>query len=191
MTDLPESTSPDGAEPVLQRLRGASDSDDAVLNASYEAHRAELFAFLLRMTRDREMAEDLLQDAFVRLIKEVRSGRKPEMVRPWLYRVAFNDAVSRSRRSSTLLRLMPRLVDRREPVRPDGDVLRAERDTELHAALADLHADARAALLLAADGFTGREIAGLIGKTEGATRTLLSRARVQVRLVLEAGEGRA
>ncbi len=191
MTDLRESTRPEDPQPALERLRGGARSDEAVLTALYEAHRAELFAFLVRMIRDREAAEDLLQDTFIKLIKEARAGRMPEAVRPWLYRVAANAAISRSRRGSRWARLMPRLLDRREPVRPENDLLRSERDTELQTAMAALGADARAAMLLAAHGFNGREIAASIGRSDSATRTLLCRSRVQLRLLLEAAEGQA
>lgn len=191
MTDLPESTAPDDAQPALERLRRGAHPDELALTALYEAHRAELLAFLLPMTRDREAAEDLLQETFIRLIKEVRAGRLPDTVRPWLYRVAANAAISRSRHGAVWNRLLPRLVDRREPVRPESELLRAERETELHTALAELPPDGRAALLLAAQGFDGHEIAASIGRTEGATRTLLCRSRVRLRLVIEAAEGRA
>jgi RNA polymerase sigma-70 factor (ECF subfamily) len=187
----PESTTADDAPPALQRLERSTHADELALTALYEAHRAELFAFLVRMTRDREAAEDLLQETFIRLITETRAGRPPEQVRAWLYRVASNAAISRGRHGSVLNRLMPRLVDRREPASPESEALRAERDSELHHDLADLAPDARAALLLAAQGFDGHEIAAAIGRTEGATRTLLCRARVQLRLVLEAREGQA
>ena len=191
MSDLPESSARDDAQLALERLHAGTRSDELVLTALYKAHRAELFAFLIRMTRDREAAEDLLQEAFIRLIKEVRAGRMPEAVRPWLYRVAANAAISRGRRGRTWTRLLPRLVERREPVRPDSDLLRSERETELHTAMARLAPDGRAALLLAAQGFNGHEIAASIGRTEGATRTLLCRSRVQLRLALEAEEGQA
>jgi RNA polymerase sigma factor (sigma-70 family) len=92
VTDLPESTA-DDAQPALERLRGGAHSDELALTALYEAHRAELFAFLYRMTPDRETAEDLLQETFMRLIQEARAGRMPDAVRPWLYRVAANAAI--------------------------------------------------------------------------------------------------
>ena len=79
-------------------------------------------------------------------------------------------------------------LDRSEPVRPEGETLRVERDSELHVALAALAPDGRAALLLAAQGFAGSEIAASIGRTEGATRTLMCRARVQLRQLLDAAE---
>jgi RNA polymerase sigma-70 factor (ECF subfamily) len=159
------------------------------LTTLYEDHRAELFGFLLRMTRDREAAEDLLQETFISLIREARAGRLPDAVRPWLYRVAATAAISRSRHGAVWNRLLPRLVDRREPVPPESELLRVERDTELYTALAVLPPDARAALLLAAQGFNGHEIAASIGRTEGATRTLLCRSRVRLRLALDPAEG--
>ncbi len=189
MSDASESTPSDEVQPGLERLRVAPRIDDATLTALYEAHRGELFGFLIRMTRDREAAEELLQDAFIRLIREARAGRMPDEVRPWLYRVAANAAISRNRHGAVWGRVAPRLLDRREPGRPDSEFLRTERDIELHRALAGLAPDARAALLLAAQGFSGQEVAASIGRTEGATRTLMSRSRAQLRLILDAPEG--
>ena len=191
VTDTPETTAPDDVQPTLQRLHAGARSDEANLTGVYDAHRAELFGFLIRMTRDREAAEELLQDTFIRLINEARAGRMPDEPRAWLYRVAANAAISRSRHRTVWTRLVPRLVDRREPGLPESEFLRTERNGELHRAMATLPPDARAALLLAAQGFDGREIAASIGRTEGATRTLMSRSRAQLRLVLEAAESQA
>lgn len=191
MKDVRDATAPDESRPVLERARIGGRADEAVLTAIYEQRRAEIFAFLVRMTHDRDAAEELLQDTFIRLIREARAGRMPDEARPWLYRVAANAAISRARRGAVWHRLLPRLVDRREPVRPEGEALRVERENDLGAALAQLQPDSRAALVLAAQGFDGREIAASIGRTEGATRTLLCRSRVQLRLILEAMEVQA
>ena len=191
MTDTPETTAPDDAQPALERLHGGARSDEATLTALYESHRTEVFGFLIRMTRDREAAEELLQDTFIRLIREARAGRMPDEVRAWLYRAAANAAISRGRHGAVWTRLVPRLLERGEPALPETEFLRTERNSELYRAMASLPPDARAALLLAAQGFDGREIAASIGRTEGATRTLMSRSRAQLRLVLEAAEGQA
>ena len=61
---------------------------------------------------------------------------------------------------------------------------------ELHAALGRLRPDGRAALLLAAQGFNGHEIATSIGRSEPATRTLLYRSRIELRRLAEAAEVR-
>jgi RNA polymerase sigma factor (sigma-70 family) len=189
VTELPETATPDETPPALERLDLAGRVDESALAALYEAHRGELLGFLVRMTRDREAAEELLQDAFIRLIREARAGRMPDDPRAWLYRVVANAAISRGRHGAVWTRLVPRLLDRRQPASPEGEFLRTERDAEVHAAMAGLAPDARAALLLAAQGFDGREIAASIGRTEGATRTLMSRSRAQLRLVLEAAGG--
>jgi len=183
-------TAPDDQRPALERAGPAAGADEAELAAIYEARRGELLAFLVGMTHDIDEAEDLLQETFVTLVREARAGRMPDDVRPWLFRVAANATISRRRRFATWTRLLPRLLDRGQPDRPEGAALCSERNAELHAALARLRPDGRAALLLAARGFTGAEIAVSIGRSEGATRTLMCRARLQLRGLLETPEGR-
>ncbi len=178
----------DEAPPALERARVAGRADEVELATIYEERRGELLAFLVGMTRDPSVAEDLLQETFLRLVREARAGRMPEQVRPWLYRTAANAAIDRGRRGASLARLLPRLLDRSDPPRPESEFLRSERDAELRAALGRLAPDRRAALLLAARGFSGTEVAGLIGRTDGATRTLLCRARLELRGILEATE---
>ena len=181
---------PGDPSPALERARPVTRANEAELTSIYEERRGELFAFLVGMTRDADIAEDLLQDTFLRLVRESRAGRMPEEVRPWLFRTAANAAIDRGRRGAVLGRLLPRLVSRDEPSRPESEVLRSERDAELHAAIAHLAPDRRAALLLAARGFSGHEVAELLGRTEGATRTLMCRARLELRGILEATEAR-
>jgi RNA polymerase sigma-70 factor (ECF subfamily) len=161
---------------------------DAAVVAAWTAHQGELYAFLLRTIRDPGVAEDLLAEAFLRLTTELRAGRAPDNVRAWLYRVAANLATSRGRRlglpsGASCLRARAAQVARapRPPTSPAGP-------GQAHGALADLAPDARAALLLSAEGFTGVEIAAAIGRTDAATRTLLCRTRVTVRRRLEQTE---
>ena len=158
------------------------------VSTAFEAYHAELYNFLRRSTRDEGAAEDLLQEAFLRLTREVDAGRTPEHVRGWLYRVASNLAISRGRRRMTAFAWMDRhgrheVGDDVES--PESGLLARERTSAIDAVLATLPAEARTALLLSADGFGGEEIAAAIGRSHGATRTLLSRARVKVRLELE------
>ena len=183
-------TAPDDQRPALERARPAVGADEAELAAIHEARRGELLAFLVGMTHDLDEAEDLLPETLFTLVREARAGRLPDDVRPRLYRVAANATISRRRRFATWTRLLPRLLDRGQPDRPEGVALRSERDAELHTALARLRPDGRAALLLAARGFTGHEIAVSIGRSDSATRTLMCRARLQLRGILETAEER-
>jgi len=155
--------------------------------AVHEAHRQELYGFLLHATRERESAEDLLQEVFLRLVRENAGGRAPSDPRAWLYRVAGNLAASRGRRRTVAARWL-RSRTTPDPVEPpETDYLREERSSELHLALGRLNPDARVALLLAGHGFSGPEIARALGRSDGATRVLLHRARVRLRELLSTG----
>ena len=167
---------------------GAPLDEFGVVATTFDGYHAELYSFLRRSTRDEHAAEDLLQETFLRLTKEVNAGRTPEHLRGWLYRVASNLAVSRGRRSFTAvawLTVHGRQEASGHAESPETHVLAREGRSALDAALATLPTDARTALLLSADGFSGEEIAAAIGRSHAATRTLLSRARVRVRLELE------
>lgn len=165
---------------------------DALVEAAWTTHHAEVFAFLVRTTRDPEAAEDLLQESYLRLTTEIRAGRAPDNTRAWLYRVGANLAVSRGRRLSAAFRGIVKIRSTSAPptttFTPEASYLGREGRANLLAALADLGPDARAALLLSAEGFTGAEIAAAIGRTDAATRTLLCRTRVLVRQRLEGAE---
>lgn len=161
---------------------------DAVVTAAYAAHRVELFSFLFSGVRDRDVAEDLLQDVFVRFMRQVGSGQAPLNTRGWLYRVASNLVISRGRRLSVAARWLSRATNPDPIEAADSRVLRRERADDLEVMLGRLAPDARTAILLQGHGFSGPEIAAAIGRTDGATRTLLCRARVRLRLLLESEE---
>jgi RNA polymerase sigma factor (sigma-70 family) len=162
---------------------------DDYLTEAWQRHATELYTFLCRSTRDEAAAEDLLQETFLRLTAVASSGRPPHELRAWLYTVAANLARSRGRRLSTMarwLRLHGGAAARPSTVEsPESRLVRREDAVDLESALEFLSRDARTALLLARDGFSGVEIAEVIGRSHAATRTLLSRARVQVRFELE------
>lgn len=172
------------SEPLRAGMAGPQTSE------VYQRHAAEINGFLVRTVRDRETAADLLADAFTRLLLEERAGRWPNQPRAWLYRVASNLAMSRGRRLQVAARadrvLRARHVERVSDS-PDAEVLRRERRGDLDRALALLGADARVALLLAAQGFDGVAIAATIGRSEAATRTLMCRARMRMRDELREG----
>jgi RNA polymerase sigma-70 factor (ECF subfamily) len=150
-------------------------------SGAFAAHAGELRAHLLRSLRDPAAADDLVQETFVRLLTETAAGRAPLHPRAWLYRVAANLAVSRARRHSVAARRAGELVRRDVVPSPEDELLEREGARTLHARLARLPADARAALVLSAEGYSGAEIARHIGRSELATRSLLCRERRRLR----------
>lgn len=151
-----------------------------IVSAAYDAFERALYGFALGITHSGTAAEDLVQESFLRLVREVQAGRAPDNVRAWLYRVCANLATSRGRRATIATRYLPFLASREVGETPEARHVRHELGAELSAALVDLSHDERTALLLSARGFHGPEIAEMIGRTHGATRTMLTRARLKV-----------
>jgi RNA polymerase sigma-70 factor (ECF subfamily) len=159
------------------------------VTAAYEAFAAELHRYVTARTRDAGTAEDVVHEAFVRLSVESRAGRTPTNPKAWLYRVVHNLIVSRSRRADVARRHASQLeFDDLLAESPEVLALSSERHSAVAAALQVIGAAARASLILAAQGYTGREIAERLGRSEGATRTIMCRARKVVRHELLNGE---
>jgi RNA polymerase sigma factor (sigma-70 family) len=158
---------------------------DGVVIDAFDRYHADLYAFAVALVRDRDPAEDLVAEAFARLIREVRAGRAPEQPRGWLYRVVANEVRSRGRRLATARRFLGQLLDRRVGESPEIGYVRSEIRDDLLDALQRLSPDARTAVVMAARGIAGREIAQAIGRSEAATRTLLCRARIRLREELD------
>jgi len=149
--------------------------------AAYDQHAPQLRAFAIAATRKGEVADDVVQDAFLRLVIELKAGRTPANVGGWLYRVCANLIVSRGRRQSVADRMRALLVRRDAEPSPEDHALRSERDRTLALALSRLPAEARVALLLAARGMGSAEIGLAIHRSPTAPRTYLCRARVRLR----------
>jgi RNA polymerase sigma factor (sigma-70 family) len=157
---------------------------EAAITAAYVEHRSAVLGYTLRMTRDEGVAEDIVHEAYLRLLGVARSGELPDNIAGWLHRVARNlviDWFRRQRRTRASAGPSAQTEDG-----PEDVVLDLERDSELHGALAQLPSDARRALLLSGAGYPSAAIAAEIGRTNGATRTLLCRARQQTRGLLTA-----
>ncbi|MCI0581991.1 MAG: RNA polymerase sigma factor [Chloroflexi bacterium] len=160
---------------------GGEDARGFVARAFTE-FQGDVHGFAVHATRDGDAAEDVTQEAFVRLLAQVEAHGPPANTRAWLLRVATNLVISGHRRRSVADRWQ-RWIARDEATSdsPEATYLRQEHHQWVHEALGSVAPDARVALLLAASGFSGREIAAAIGRSELATRTLVCRAKAELR----------
>jgi RNA polymerase sigma-70 factor, ECF subfamily len=184
---------PLSSEPTLAPVDSGSVAlarGDVVMRA-FEEHAGKLTSFAFGMTRDRDVADDLVQETFLRLVKELAADRPPENIPAWLFRVCANLATSRGRRVTVARRFLSSVRSLPDEAPADVETLRRETNASLYAGLATVPADARAALLMAAQGFSGREIAEAIGRSEMATRTMMFRAREKLRVYLARDEVRS
>jgi RNA polymerase sigma-70 factor (ECF subfamily) len=148
---------------------------------AYDEHSEALRRYVARYSGEDAAAEDLVHEAFVRLIAESAAGRRPVHVRAWLFRVAVNLATSRARRQGVASRRAPELARREAAPSAEDELLERELTLDLNGRLAGLPQDARTALVLAAHGYSRAEIARRIGRSELATRSMLCRTRSRLR----------
>ena len=181
-------TEREGTASVSIARAGRSTDVTASVLPIYDAHHRELASFISAIERDPRAAEDILSETFLRLIEEVRRGRMPDQPRAWLYRVATNLVVDGGRHRTVVTRVLGRLVDHRTEPPPDDAFLRGEtaaRGLGRPWRAVDRRADGAPPR---AHGFSGREVADALGRTELATRSLICRARLRLRERLEGTE---
>lgn len=138
----------------------------------YGEHAPALARFLVKLTGDRDIASELLQETFVRAIRSGEAASRIRAVRPWLFRIAGNLAWDHQRRRA-LLRFVPfsdREADSASIHDPEVEILRRALrrlpDTQSRTLL--LHYEA---------GFSRREIADMEGISEEAVKSRLARGR--------------
>jgi RNA polymerase sigma-70 factor (ECF subfamily) len=171
---------------IAQEIAAQAEDVERLWEA-YEAHAPGLRRYVAARLRDPAAADDIVQESFLRLALESRKRCYPCQPRAWLYRVAFNLIVSGARRAATARRKATEDESGLEVFdSPESQFLTSERRHTLRTAMDAAGPAGRTGLILAAEGFSGREIAEVLGRSEGATRTLLCRARRDVRRKLTA-----
>ena len=173
--------------PVGLTVSAGWDRDEAYrfVEALFGKHQHEIYAYLVRMLRDPELAADLTQDAFVKAYRAYDALQKPENARAWLYQIAHRVALDDLRRRR-IVRFVP-LVGETHNSSPSAEhlVMEARLSGELQRALERIPERQRAALLLAElHDLTGLELAATLGVSHVAARALLTRARESLRQAL-------
>jgi RNA polymerase sigma-70 factor (ECF subfamily) len=163
------------------------DTAGAFVEELFARHHGEIYAYLLRMIRDPELAADLTQDAFVKAYRAYDSLEKPENARAWLYQIAHRVALDELRRRK-IVRFLPWTGESRG-TSPSAEHLALEGrfSGPLERALARIPERQRAALIMAElHDLTGLELAAALGVSHVAARALLTRARESLRQALAA-----
>lgn len=159
------------------------EGDATAFDALFERWARPLFRYLERMVRDPGAAEELVQEAFLRVYRARERYEPDARFSTWLYRIATNLALNELRR--------PRRRDPHESLdapegpslsadsQPTDEVVDARRRAErLEMALAELPERQRAALWLSAvEGLSYAEVADSLDVSESAVKALVHRAR--------------
>lgn len=166
--------------------RDAEDGADVALAMDEDAFRGfydrtapGLWAYLARIGGDRQVADDLLQEAYYRFLRARQPFESEAHRRNYLFRIATNLVADAHRGTAARVRLLPlRDVAARQPAAPESR-------TDVQRALARLRPRDRALLWLAyAQGSSHREIADVLGVKAASIKLLLFRARRRMAALL-------
>jgi len=172
----------------LRLVRRVKAGDVAAFEAVYEAYRPRLYSFLVRLSRRGDVAEDLLEETWLRLVDRAATLAEDTCLAAWLFTVARNLFTSWCRHRAVdaqrLSELVPSWPSPRPGETPFEAAARSETERRLETALARVQLrDREVLLLVAVEGLLPHEAAAVLGLSPEALRKRLQRARE--RLVVE------
>jgi RNA polymerase sigma-70 factor (ECF subfamily) len=173
---------------LLERARGG---DRDALEELLARHQSQVYRFGLKMCRNPEDAEDVLQDTLLAMARSVRDFRGASSISTWLYTIARSYCIKR-RRKSKFAPVETHSLDTSGAIdkallaapgkAPDDAAADEEVRRALERAIGVLEPKYREVLLLRdEEGLTAPEVAEVLGISVQAVKSRLHRARLQVR----------
>jgi RNA polymerase sigma-70 factor (ECF subfamily) len=149
------------------------------LGVLFERYHSPLFNFYCRLTGDRTISEDLVQDVFFRILKYRHTYKPGTQFRAWMYQIARNARMDSLRKSKPEVEFQPEMVKGERP----ADAVQQEQESELlHKALMMLPEEKREVLILSRfQELKYDEIAKLMGIEEGTVKVRVHRALQELR----------
>jgi RNA polymerase sigma factor (sigma-70 family) len=151
-------------------------------------YQKPVFRIVLRMVKSPDDADDITQDTFVRAHRGLKTFKEEFDFHPWLYRIAYNQAINflnkRKRQAAVDLDDVPErdIKTGPEPESPIQSASRQELLGRLESALERLPEEQRTVFLLRVqDGLSYEEIAETMGTPKGTVMSRLARARMALR----------
>jgi RNA polymerase sigma-70 factor (ECF subfamily) len=159
-------------EPDPQDVDAARRGDTRAFARLVRTYQADVWRFAYQILGDRDLADDVAQDAFVRAFRFLRRYRGDARFSTWLFSITRNCAMDELRRSARRARIEVRATAERQ-ISSD---LRLR--VEVREALAGLPLDLRApVVLIDMFGLSYREVASVLGLAEGTVKSRVHRAR--------------
>jgi len=171
-------------------LADARQGDKQALEALLERHQPQVYRFGLKLCRDPEDAQDVLQDTLLAMARGVRDFRGASSISTWLYTIARSFCIKKRRRSK-FAPAQQRSLESDAAVEagrlaggedPAETLAGKEVEQALEQAITALEPMYREVLLLRdVEGLTAPEVAEIVGTTVQAVKSRLHRARLSVR----------
>jgi len=178
-------------EQIISRVRGG---EARMFGELVQRYQDPVFGMALRFVGGRGDAEDIAQEAFLRVYKNLDTFKGEARFSTWLYRITFNlcaDWLRRNRRAdrrAAAVEEAAEVADQRMDL--EQGILESERRAEIRSAIDALDERYRNVIvLLYYQGLSYGQIAAVLGVPAKTVETRLYRARKLIREYLESGEG--
>ena len=169
-------------------IRAQLGDDEAFIRLA-DSYYPRLLHYVRRLVRDREAADDVLQEACVAAYRGLPRLKEPERLRPWLYGIARNQARNALRREdrARLDYVEDEVLEAVPADEEDALDLRAEQAAQVHRALDRISAPhAEVLILCCVNGLSYEEIAEVTKMKLGTVRSRLHYAKRALREAMEA-----
>jgi RNA polymerase sigma-70 factor (ECF subfamily) len=183
---------PGGASWAQPAVTGRAEDDrEAAFARLFDEFSAPIYNYVLRMVSDADRAADITQDTFIKAYKKLDTVTDAAATRSWLYRVATNTAIDDMRRRRMVSPMRddePVFANRPDPrPGPEAEVMAGTLDERVQRALMTLRPNHRQCLLLSdLEDMSAMQIGEVMDLSYAAVRTLLCRARGEMRRALAA-----
>jgi len=173
---------PTNEEEIVGLIQAAQQNKRQAFDRLYELFADRIFRYLYYRVGDRQLAEDLTADVFVRLLEKIqtfRLGQRDQTIvfSAWLYRVAHNRLIDHLRKQSRSETESLEAVTLSHDETPDLAVEATLEQEELVDAISALTLEQKQVVVLRfLEGCRIKEVAGIMGRSEGAIKSLQHRA---------------
>jgi RNA polymerase sigma-70 factor (ECF subfamily) len=177
----------------LEALRAGDRAEFARL---VETYSAAIYRLAIKMLENSQDAEDILQETFIKAFRHLNTFDGRSSLSTWLYRIATNEALMALRRRKVNLVSLDEpdetLEREQEPLQivdwccmPEEELMSAEAHQYLDRAIDELSPNLRVVFILRdMEGLSTQEVEQVLGLSETAVKTRLSRARLRLRELL-------
>ena len=165
-------------------IASAAAGDRVAARALYDAHVAKVHRLTFRICGDEELANELTQDVFVKVFRQLAQFRGDSAFSTWVHRIVVNVSLNAMRK---VRRLRERETDLDEAQfhEHEGSTIDHDLRARLAAAIESLPEGMRLALVMhAVEGYTHVEIGKALGIAEGTSKTRVFDARARLKVAL-------
>jgi RNA polymerase sigma-70 factor (ECF subfamily) len=181
-------------------VRHAARGREAAYRELIRRYQRPVFSLIYRMVRDRELAEDLAQETFIKVLNAIDSYRPEYKFSSWIFKIANNAAIDQLRRrgldtlsldgsphaatSDAVEATTLQIGDARESQL--DEVTSRELGSQIESAIGKLRPEYRSCIILRhIDGRPYEEIAEILNLPLGTVKTYIHRARTELRILLQ------